>query len=80
MLSGEHKSFSFAFLDHLCKKNYIEIRYTLSGHSMMPVDRDFSSIEKARHKLEKVSNPEEYVELIKSCWRRNCRRGPGGNF
>lgn len=64
----------FTYLDQLCKSNVfkdIEIWYPVPGHSMMPIDRDFGAIEKKRLKLEVVDNPETYIELIRTCRKKN---------
>lgn len=39
-------------------------RYLEPGHSFLPCDRAFGSIEKNRRKLERVFLPEEYKSLI----------------
>ncbi|KAK4887877.1 hypothetical protein RN001_004148 [Aquatica leii] len=64
----------FTYLDQLCKGNVfkvIKLLYPIPGHSMMPVDRNFGAIEKKRLKLEVVDNPETYIELIKTCRKKN---------
>ena len=42
------------------------MQYPLPGHSMMPIDRDFATIEKKRRQKEVIPRPEQYVAMIKS--------------
>lgn len=68
--SQNKNRFLFAFLDQLCLKNVfesIQILYPVPGHSMMPIDRDFGLIEKRKLKIDKIDNPEYYVNLVRSC-------------
>jgi hypothetical protein len=48
------------------KLDEINVIYPLPGHSYLDCDRDFGRIEKNRLKIEKVSLPSEYVNLIKN--------------
>lgn len=72
--SQNKNKFLYGFLDQLCLINHfesIEILYPVPGHSMMPIDRDFGFIEKTKLKVDKVDNPEYYVNLVKNCNKKN---------
>jgi hypothetical protein len=57
------------YLDALCARRIFEqvtVHYPVPGHSMMPVDRDFAKIEKARRRMEKCEIPDQWVDLVKN--------------
>ena len=43
----------------------IQVFYPLPGHSRLPCDRDFASIEKRRRRKNRVVKPPEWVSLVK---------------
>lgn len=43
----------------------------VSGHSYLPNDRDFSSIEGAKRKTQVVYLPSEWYNLVRTCRRNN---------
>jgi len=43
----------------------------VSGHSYLPNDRDFGSIEKANRKRQHVYVPEEWSKLVETCRKKN---------
>ncbi|KAK4883195.1 hypothetical protein RN001_006514 [Aquatica leii] len=72
--SQNKNRFMPAYLDSLCAKRMfaeIKIQYPILGHTIMPIDRCFASIEKRRLKTETIHNPEYYVKLIKESRKEN---------
>jgi hypothetical protein len=49
----------------------IDQKFMIVGHSYLPNDRDFGSIETARRKASHVYVPQDWMDLIKSCRRQN---------
>ena len=56
------KDFSYEVVDH---------KFMISGHSYLPNDRDFGSIESARRRTQHVFVPEDWRTLIRNARRKN---------
>ena len=54
--------FSYKCIDH---------KFMVSGHSYLPNDRDFSSVETAKRKQDHVYTPDDWYELIRTARRNN---------
>lgn len=65
--SQNKNRYLFAFLDQMCAKGIFEtatIFYPIPRHSMMPIDRDFTLIERKRIKNDNIFTPDFYINLI----------------
>ena len=51
--------------------NVIDHKFMVSGHSYLPNDRDFGSIEKASHRTQHVYVPDEWCTLVEQARRKN---------
>lgn len=49
----------------------IDHKFMVSGHSFLPNDRDFSSVETARRKRDHIYLPEHWYELIRTARHNN---------
>ncbi len=56
-------------IDNLFTK--ITIIYPIPGHSYLEADMDFALIEKKRRKVNKISLPQEYVQMVESANLKN---------
>ena len=54
--------FSYSLIDH---------KFMISGHSYLPNDRDFGSIEKANRRTQHVYVPEDWCNLVENARRQN---------
>ena len=54
--------FSYKSIDH---------KFMVSGHSYLPNDRDFSSIETSKRKRSHIYTPQDWYELIRTARRKN---------
>jgi hypothetical protein len=66
--SQNKNRFNWIYFSNLIKNEKLEeivVIYPIPGHSYLNNDRNFGRIEKNRLKIEKISYPSEYVELIK---------------
>lgn len=50
---------------------HIDHKFMVSGHSYLPNDRDFSSIETAKRKRDHIYTPDDWYELIRTARRNN---------
>ncbi|CAG9761200.1 unnamed protein product [Ceutorhynchus assimilis] len=48
----------------------VTIKYLCSGHSFLPNDTDFSDIESALKRQQRLYTPKEYIEVMRSCRRK----------
>ncbi|CAG9573071.1 unnamed protein product [Danaus chrysippus] len=46
-------------------------KFLISGHSYLPNDRDFSHIESAIKKYPRLYTPDDYIQVIKDCKKKN---------
>lgn len=73
--SGQNKNFNIMSLwQYLIEAgNFEEIThiYPVSGHTMMPCDRDFGDIERKLRKKKCIYAPSEYVDIIKDARVKN---------
>ena len=73
---GQNRNINVAFywIHVVCTPKYsyttVNHKFMVSGHSYLPNDRDFGSIEKANRK-QHVYIPEEWCKLVESCRRKN---------
>lgn len=49
----------------------ISLNFLVSGHSFLPNDTDFSHIEKALKNQQRIYTPEDYINVMKSCRKKN---------
>lgn len=49
----------------------ISIRFLVSGHSFLPNDSDFANIESALKHHQRIYVPEDYIQVMKNCRRKN---------
>ena len=49
----------------------IDHKFMISGHSYLPNDRDFGSIETARRKTQHIFVPEDWCDLVQNARRKN---------
>ena len=49
----------------------IDQEFMVSGHSYLPNDRDFSSVETAKHRAKYLYVPQHWYELVRNCRRVN---------
>uniref|UniRef100_A0A6P7FQN7 Uncharacterized protein LOC114331655 n=1 Tax=Diabrotica virgifera virgifera TaxID=50390 RepID=A0A6P7FQN7_DIAVI len=45
----------------------ITVKYLCSGHSFLPNDTDFSDIESALKRQQRLYTPNDYIEVMRSC-------------
>lgn len=45
----------------------VELVFPVTGHSFLPPDRVFAKIERSTKRLSTIVNPNDYIEVIKSC-------------
>ena len=66
---GQNKNFSIMCLWQylIVKKYYEEVQHNfpVSGHTMMPCDRDFGDIERVLRKRQCIYSPDEYYTIVK---------------
>ena len=74
---GQNRNINVAlyWIHVVCTPKYsyttVNHKFMVSGHSYLPNDRDFGSIEKANRKQQHVYIPEEWCKLVESCRRKN---------
>ena len=74
---GQNRNINVAlyWIHVVCSPKYsyttVNHKFMVSGHSYLPNDRDFGSIEKANRKQQHVYIPEEWCKLVESCRRKN---------
>lgn len=73
--SGQNKNFTilclWQYLISLEKFMEIQHLFPVSGHTMMPCDRDFGDIERKVRKTKSVFSPTEYIQLIRDSRTKN---------
>ena len=72
--SQNKNRYLFYYLDNLCARGIFKevvINYPIPGHFIMPIDRSFAKIEKKKKKVEKLIKPDEWVDIMKSCNKKN---------
>jgi len=73
--SGQNKNFTimslWLYLINTGKFDEIRHIFPISGHTLLPCDRDFGDIERVLRKHEQIYTPDEYSRIIASARRTN---------
>ena len=74
---GQNRNINVAlyWMHVVCSPNYsyttVNHKFMVSGHSYLPNDWDFGSIETANRKRQNIYVPEEWFDLVETCRRKN---------